>query len=122
MNKDICIIAQNYAEKLAKSKALNKSGNKYKGDVLGENILYSDKIVNGKMVSSYWYNEISKYDFEKDYQKEALNFSQMVWKDTKEVGFGLAGQEGNWFIVANYYPCGNLLNQYSYNVLRKDMK
>ena len=40
-----------------------------------------------------WYDEIGKY-----------NFTQVVWKDSKEVGFGFAlSDNGVCYGVTNYY-------------------
>ena len=34
---------------------------------------------------------------------------QVVWKDSKRVGFGIAtGSDGMTRVVANYQPCGNM--------------
>ena len=42
------------------------------------------------------------------------HFSQLVWKDSKEVGFGYAGG----IVVANYYPTGNVMGCWEDNVSR----
>ena len=48
------------------------------------------------------------------------HFSQVVWRDTKEMGVGMISkQEGDvWtiIIVANYYPAGNCEGHFSANV------
>lgn len=46
------------------------------------------------------------------------HFTQVVWKSTKYIGFGIAvGQKGHVYVVARYYPAGNYGNQYRQNVL-----
>ena len=41
----------------------------------------------------------------------------MIWKSTKEVGFGnKLDDKGNFYVVANFYPCGNIKGQYQQNV------
>lgn len=48
----------------------------------------------------------------------AAHFTQMVWKSTKEAGFGMAkGRSGRVVIVANYHPAGNVIGQFGENVL-----
>jgi hypothetical protein len=64
-----------------------------------------------------WYNEIKFYDFARDYQKGTGHFTQLVWKSTKEVGFGIARDLGGYFYaVANYYPAGNVITRFQKNV------
>lgn len=68
------------------------------------------------MATKKWYEEISNYNFTTG-GIISLNggpvghFTQVVWKNTKQVGFGLASDgEGCIFIVANYYPSGNIVS------------
>ena len=40
-------------------------------------------------------------------------------KDTKEVGFGkYKDRSGQTYVVANYYPAGNVIGYFKSNVLR----
>ena len=78
---------------------------------------YNDKEVTAEMAINEWYNESKIYDFKKDFQNGTEHFTQIIWKNTKEVGFGLSSKENKSFIVANYYPPGNFLGQYNLNVL-----
>ena len=42
----------------------------------------------------------------------------MVWKSSQLIGIGEAGQaRGNFYIVARYYPPGNVEGEYKENVL-----
>ena len=49
-----------------------------------------------------WYDEISMHDFEQEYQEETGHFTQIVWKNSKEIGFGVAYSDEEIFIVAQY--------------------
>ena len=120
LNKDLCKIAKNYSEKLAQNfKKIEYSFGRYKGKDMGENIFMHNGIdVSAEMVVDNWYNESKNHDFKKDYQKGTEHFTQMVWKDTKEVGFGIANKGNKCFVVANYYPPGNFLGLYNKNVLQ----
>ena len=121
LNKDICNIAENYAKTLAlKLRCLQHSENTYNDEELGENLYCCYGMdANGESVSSNWYNEIKKYNFNGDWQGGCGHFTQMVWKDTKEVGFGKCRDKGgNIYVVANYYPAGNVLGYFKYNVSR----
>ncbi|CAF0977323.1 unnamed protein product [Adineta ricciae] len=110
-------IAQSYAEHLAKTSTFEHSGNKLGKEPLGEN-LYMQWISRGKVNASAkaadksWYDEIEMHDFKHPtFSKETGHFTQLVWKDTKKMGVGVAfspnGQEV--YIVANYYPAGNIV-------------
>ena len=45
----------------------------------------------------------------------AKDFTQMVWKDTKEVGISYAiSKSGSVYVVARYYPPGNYSGEYPY--------
>ena len=122
LNKDLCIIAKHYSEKLFQNnkKNIEYSFGKYKGKDMGENIFMCEgKEANAEMAINEWYNEIKNFDFEKDYQKGTEHFTQIVWKDTKEVGFGISNKGNKYFVVANYFPPGNFLGQYKVNVLEE---
>lgn len=65
----------------------NRPNNKF-----GENIFYSSGLnVNGETCVRAWYIEIKKYNTKKPaFSESTRNFTQMVWKDTKEMGIGVA--------------------------------
>ena len=112
------LIAQNYANYLAKNSKFEHSRNRFGNETLGEN-LYMQWISEGPVpISSRttvasWYSEINDYDFKRPkYSEETGHFTQMVWKSTKRIGIGIAlssnGREV--YFVANYYPAGNIIN------------
>ena len=54
----------------------------------GENLAMGDP----ESATDRWYNEVDKYDFQNPgYSNATGHFTALVWKDTKEVGFGIAG-------------------------------
>ena len=61
LSKDLCNIAQKYAETLARTGNFAHSGDSYNGNPMGENLFacYGMKIT-GKMMTDDWYNEIQQ--------------------------------------------------------------
>ena len=111
LNKDLCEIAQEYAKKLAESNNFIHSGNKYNDKPLGENIFMSNHYpISGKFTTDNWYNEIKNYNFDDPGFKEGIgHFTQLVWKSTSEVGFGIEiCTDGFYYVVANFFPPGNI--------------
>ena len=86
-NPEVTAIAQKYAEYLAANNLFQHSGNKYKGDNLGENI-YFGTYISPEGMTDAWYNEIADYDFREPGGNfsQTGHFTQVVWKDTKECG------------------------------------
>ena len=92
-------IATIYAESLAKNPDVNfliPSGNYYEGDEkLGEN-LFQCNITTCNMEKytqplSVWYKEKEFYNFNTNRgEKGTANFTQMVWKNTRKMGCGVA--------------------------------
>ncbi len=111
LNKDLCEIAQEYAKKLAESNNFIHSGNKYNDKPLGENIFMSNHFpISGKFTTDNWYNEIKNYNFDNPGFKEGIgHFTQLVWKSTSDVGFGIeVSTDGFYYVVANFFPPGNI--------------
>ena len=87
---------------------------------LGENLYISYKgLVDVERIFNDWYDEKNKYDFNKNkYQKGTGHFTQMIWKETKEIGFGWDTSENNkFYFLAYYYPAGNEIGKFKENVL-----
>lgn len=121
-NQGLSKIAKLWAETLAKTNQLQHSPENWRvmyGKTLGENLAYNfGKPLNGKEMSYKWYAEINDYDFDIHDENVSKQFTQMIWKGSKEVGFGMAKSlKGNWFYgVALYYPMGNIVGEYYDNV------
>lgn len=115
--------AQDYANEIAKKNIENEHSEcMLKDKLLGENLFTCINYITGKEMTDEFYREIVNYDFFKgECEPKAARFTQLVWKDTKEVGFGVAKNEqtGKYFAVVNYYPNGNGLGQFKNNVENK---
>lgn len=112
--------AQTWANYISETDCLTHSSMIWDGKMVGENIAKAGAIINdpSELIVNKWYEEKDNFDFSnKSSQNNTKNFTQMVWKNTESIGFGLAySQSGNTFIVINYYPSGNLPQEYEENV------
>jgi uncharacterized protein YkwD len=119
-SKDLSLYAQQWADYLANNGCQFKhrgSGDR-NGKNYGENIAYSSAGYSLLEGSKAWYSEIQKF------QNVTLNgtnwydtghYTQMVWRNTKEVGMGLAKcSNGATIVVANYNPPGNYMGEKAY--------
>ena len=121
-NSEIEKIAQEYSKEQAKNDQMEHSSNTYKNKPLGENLYScwssSSASVNGTRASESWYSEVKSYDFNNPgYKKGIGHFTQLVWKDSKEIGCGAAcSSTNNCYVTCNYYPAGNYLDSFPDNV------
>lgn len=88
--------------------------------LFGENIYMASSSESFKPVSASlaWYAEKEKYTYSKigegDWQS-SLHYTQMIWKNTTEMGAGMATcANGGVIVVANYSPSGNYSGEYPY--------
>ncbi len=122
-NKQLAAYAQQWAEYLANN---NNCQMKHRtepgenGKAYGENIFWGSSSDYYKPINASisWYDEIKYYKYQKlndnNWYKTG-HYTQMIWKDTKEVGMGVAVcPNGGLIVVANYYPAGNVMTQYPY--------
>jgi len=121
---DINDFAQQWADYLASTDQFYHSGgpfgeNLYKvwGGTADRNVIIANAI---KM----WYDEIQYYDWNNPgFSMEAGHFTQVVWKNSIEIGVGLATYPDPTYtrrsvVSINYRPPGNYLGQFEQNVLR----
>ncbi|XP_029679943.1 uncharacterized protein LOC115245669 isoform X1 [Formica exsecta] len=76
-------------------------------------------IVSAREVISKWYSEKKEHKF--GVEPKVLNtchFTQIVWKNTTEMGIAMAKRDGTCVIVACYHPRGNIVGQFTENVLK----
>ena len=88
-----------------------EESNKVKTHIYSETPLYDASVA--------WYDEIKDYKYSKIKRyrigPKIGHYTQMVWKDTKEVGIASAiSKNGKVYVVARYYPAGNYLGEYPY--------
>lgn len=65
-----------------------------------------------------WYEEIKQHTFGMEPKTTGTgHFTQVVWKDCKELGVGVKKNgKGQVFVVCNYNPPGNYIGKYKENV------
>ena len=110
-------LAQEYAKKLINSpNHIYYNNYTYKGEALGENIDISEGKINPEEICNKWYKESEIYKYTNKFQKETVHFTQIVWNNTKKVGFGFEMKDNIYSVVALYYPAGNIFNEFDKNV------
>ena len=118
---DLCEIAQKYAEKCANTDTIEHCCDLYNGEVIGQNIEIIDyNKFDIDKICKKWYNEKEKYDIASNkYKGDTRHFTQLIWRDTKYIGFGLTNNNGKIYFVATYYPAGNIFSKFKENVKLK---
>ncbi|XP_020353517.1 Golgi-associated plant pathogenesis-related protein 1 [Oncorhynchus tshawytscha] len=104
--------ATRYAESLASTRILKHSVESSKGSC-GENLAWASYDQPGKDVADRWYDEVKQYNFNRPgFSSGTGHFTAMVWKGSKKLGVGKASApDGSSFVVARYFPAGNITNQ-----------
>lgn len=116
-NEELSKIAQAWAESMLEKGDLNHSENTFNGKPLGENIaMCGGKKMTGEYMTNMWYDEVKKYKYENPTFNGTGHFTQVVWKNTTDVGFGIATKNNEWYAVGNYFPAGNYRGQNAQNV------
>lgn len=117
---DLAKQAQAWADKIAKQDNLehSDSAGKY-GENVAMKFISGTFEYTGQQATDQWYSEIRMYDFKgPENQIKCGHFSQVVWKDSKEAGFGIAtAKSGKKYVVGQYRPPANYMNQWHKNVL-----
>lgn len=120
-NNELSKRAQEFANTIAMKNTLQHSDCKWDNKQVGENLAWcSGTVMTGEFMTKMWYDEIKDYDYNNPtFTSNAGHFTQLIWKDSQEIGIGIAkcSEDGSWYAVANYYPAGNVLQRFKENVL-----
>jgi uncharacterized protein YkwD len=118
LDKEICKVAQNWANHLISRNVLQHSNNKDYGENLFSMTSTNPNFsVSGRKAVEAWYNEIQCHQFGTEPTSLASgHFTQVVWKESVKLGVAFAKSGGRVVVVANYYPPGNFIGCYSKNV------
>jgi len=127
--QDLSDFAQKWADQIAATGRFQHSDAKLNGVKLGENIAMrwssGGADYDGDGATNQWYSEIGVHDFSSEPRSLASgHFTQVIWKASREAGFGKAkSKDGKCFVVGSYRPAGNLIGSFVENVPpRKDGK
>jgi pathogenesis-related protein 1 len=122
-SKELSAYAQEWADHLANENGCRMEHHKkpeLKGKPVGENLFWgsSADVYHPIDASVSWYGEKKLYRYGKfgvGNWHAIGHYTQMVWKNTKEVGVGIAVcKNGELMVVANYAPAGNYVGQLPY--------
>lgn len=127
LSKKLCQKAQEWADHLLKTGSLARSDNDFRDLGVNENIYGMNSnnpnlTISAEQVAEHWYSEVKNYKFEdSDFEiyrnfQNIGHFSQMVWKNTVTLGVGHAAGDGKVFVVAHYFPAGNIGMRFRDNV------
>lgn len=119
MSKELSKYAKEWAKKLAADEKMShRPESKYGENVfcLSSNTTNFD--VKPNEVVDKWYSEVKDHKFGEEPKGSMLksgHFSQLVWKDTKQMGVGKARSAAGTkvFVVANFDPQGNWMGQFA---------
>ncbi|KAM4607585.1 Golgi-associated plant pathogenesis-related protein 1 isoform 2-T2 [Polymixia lowei] len=99
-------IAQKWADHLLDINSLEHSSTKD-----GENIYFSSSTEKptGKEAVDSWYSEIKDYSWNSPgFGGDTGHFTQVVWKESTQLGLGMATDGQRVFVVGQYKPAGNV--------------
>ncbi|XP_055620122.1 uncharacterized protein LOC129764730 [Toxorhynchites rutilus septentrionalis] len=124
ISSELCEYASQWAKHLASTNELYyQTGTNYGQNIFccPANSLLTD--LSGQEVATYWYSTSRRYDYFKESHLLHTNvnsghFSQMVWRASRYFGVSKSiSKTGKLFVVAYYYPSGNVMGEFSQNVL-----
>lgn len=80
--------------------------------------------LTGQRAAEMWYEEIKDYRFNNpSFSSKTGHFTQLIWIGSHEFGVAMAtARSGAHFVVARYFPAGNVIGHFPENVKRKGSK
>jgi uncharacterized protein YkwD len=108
-SQELASFAQEWANRLASRGQLeHRPGNLY-----GENLAYGTEL-RAAAAANLWLQERAAYDggpIDSGNISAVGHYTQMIWRSTTRVGYGIARVGSNIYVVANYAPAGNVVGQ-----------
>ncbi|XP_012063968.1 PREDICTED: uncharacterized protein LOC105627292 [Atta cephalotes] len=120
LNPELTAAAKAWANTLLNTnKLIPQSSSPYGENIYSMQCSDPKLIVSAREVISKWYSEKKEHKF--GIEPKVLNtchFTQIVWKNTTEMGIAMAKRDGSCVVVACYHPRGNIVGQFTENVLK----
>ncbi|XP_043261718.1 uncharacterized protein LOC122402746 isoform X2 [Colletes gigas] len=120
LSADLTAAAKAWANTLLNTnKLIPQSSSPYGENIYSMHCSDPKLIVPAREVVAKWYSE--KKDHKFGTEPKVLNtchFTQIVWKNTTEMGIAIAKRDGSCVVVACYHPRGNIVGQFTENVLK----
>lgn len=118
LDADLSQKALRHAEYLAQNKLKLENSD---DETLGENLYYfesDDGLYDARHILDYWIQK-SKIDLNNlTMPAKTSHFTQIVWKSSEKLGVGVSqSTNGGIYVVAFYFPRGNVINYLDDNVL-----
>ncbi|GBN45725.1 Golgi-associated plant pathogenesis-related protein 1 [Araneus ventricosus] len=123
LSYSICAVSQEWANRISTEDHFHHSNHTQYGENLF--VIYMSNnslpLLTAQQVVESWYSEHVFYPFDghitRDIIPKAGHFTQVIWSGSRELGIGRAISKNNrLYIVANYYPAGNVLRKFAENV------
>ena len=88
-------------------------------NAFGENLAAGTSgTLDGRAVADMWYDEVKLYKWpDGGFSMETGHFTQVIWRETTQIGCGVATCNGMDIYVCEYDPPGNVDTMYRQNVL-----
>jgi len=118
-NADLAVSALSWANQLAQKGSLSHSPNRVH---IGENVSYTASKPNSiDRLIGMWLDE-KKYFIYAPYpdcsnsgnSHDVGHYTQLIWKDTTELGCGVATRNGKDYLACQYKTSGNRIGKYAY--------
>ncbi|XP_073825789.1 uncharacterized protein [Musca autumnalis] len=116
LNNKMSAYAMEWAKHLAKkNKIKHRKQNKF-----GENLAFSSgSSYSVEDAVQAWYDEMENYDYKNPtISGNTGHFTQVVWKESSQLGVGMVQKNDRTWVVCNYDPPGNVLGKFEDNVPR----